>query len=99
MVQTRVAQGLVAACQRCLVNGVGATQAFSHVVTGHLHMNTAGECAQRLVHLEEASNLVEYVVEAAGLVAGRHRDSVAVHRIGNPDNLCAFSLHALNDCG
>ncbi len=25
VVQTRVAQGLVAACQRCLVNGVGAT--------------------------------------------------------------------------
>ena len=99
MVQARVAQGLVAVCQCCLVDGVGAAQAFGYVVAGHLYVDTAGEGAQSLVHLEEATNLVEHVVEAAGLVAGGHGDGVAVHRVGDPDDLRAFSLHALNDCG
>ena len=42
VVQTRVAQGLVAVSQCCLVDSVGAAQAFGHVVAGHLHVDTAG---------------------------------------------------------
>ena len=99
MVQTRVTQGLVAVSQCCLVDSVGAAQALGHVVAGHFHVDTAGERTQGLVHLEEAANLVEHVVEAAGLVAGGHGDGVAVHRVGYPHDLRAFSLNALNNCG
>ena len=70
-VQARVAGGLVALVEVGLVEDVAAADALGDVVAGELHVDAARVGAQRAVHLEEAADLVEHVVEAAGLVAAR----------------------------
>src|SRR5699024_6704325 len=54
---------------------------------------------QRLVHLEEADDLVEDVLEAARLVAAGGGDGVAVHRIGHPGHLGPGVAHPFDQCG
>ncbi len=45
------------------------------------------------VRLEESTHLVDDVVEASRLVAGRRRESVAVHRVGHPER---HGIHSLD---
>ena len=59
-------------------------------------MQTAWEGAQRVVHLEEAADFVHDIFEVAGLVAVLAGDGVAVHRVGNPQNLGAGGSYLLD---
>jgi len=59
------------------------------VVAGQLDVQPARHGAERAMHLEEAADLVDDVVEAAGLVTTRRLESVAVHGIADPGDLGA----------
>ena len=76
--------GLVALVQVGLDDLVAAADALGDVVAGELDVDAAGVGAEGAVDLEEARDLVEDVVEAAGLVAARGLERVAVHRVADP---------------
>src|SRR5260370_13353955 len=63
---------------------VAAADALGHVVTGELDVDAARVGAEVSVHVEEPVQLVEHVVEVAGLVTARGFEGVAVHRIADP---------------
>ena len=71
VVQARVAQRLVLRRQRRLVDLLRAAEALGDVVAGELDVDAAGVGARGAVRLEEALDLVDDVVEATRLVAGR----------------------------
>src|SRR4051812_2237998 len=89
VVQPRVAQRLVAGGEVGLVDVLRAAEALGHVVPGQLQVQAARDGPEGLVHLEEALYLVEDVPEAAGLVAGRGLERVAVHGIADPQDVSA----------
>src|SRR6478752_5974201 len=62
VVEPRVADRLVAGGQRRVVDVLGAAEALGHVVAGQLDVQAARHGAQRVVHLEEATDLVDHVV-------------------------------------
>ena len=78
MVEARIAQGLVTRREISLVDVLGAAEALGDVVTGELHMDAAGVGADGAVRLEEALDLVDDVIEPAGLVPGRCGDTVDI---------------------
>jgi hypothetical protein len=69
-----------------LVSGdvVTAADALGHVVAGELDVDATGMGAEAAVDGEEALDLVEHVVEPAGLVAARRLEGIAVHRVADP---------------
>ena len=88
-VEPRVAGRLVALVQVVLEDLVAAADALGDVVAGELDVDAAGVGAERAVDLEEALDLVQHVVEAAGLVAAGRLEGVAVHRVADPGDLGA----------
>src|ERR1700693_2892572 len=79
-VEPRVTMGVVAVRQVGLGDGLGAADAFGHVLPGHLDMDAARMRAFAAVDVEEALDLGEDEVEGPRLVAGVSRlDGVAVH--------------------
>ena len=92
-VQPRVAEGLVALGQVRLGQPVRAADALGDVLAGHLDVHAARPGALGRVDVEEAAHLRQDVVEPAGLHVVRHRDGVAVHRVGDPHHLVAGPLH------
>src|SRR5579862_3695741 len=54
---------------------------------------------ERAVHLEEAGNLVQHVVEVPGLPAAGRLDRVAVHRVAYPDHDGPAGRHLLDQRG
>jgi hypothetical protein len=84
VVQARVADRLVAQVQVGVEDLLGATDALGDVVAGELDVDAAGHRARGPVHLEEAFDLLDDVVEVAGLVARRRLEGVAVHRVAHP---------------
>ncbi len=87
VVQPRVADRLVPRGEGGVVDLLGAAQALGDVVAGELDVQAARHRAQRAVHLEEAADLVDDVVEPAGLVAAGRLERVAVHGIADPGDL------------
>lgn len=71
VVQARVADRLVALQKGFLVDRIGTPEALGDVVARHLHVQSTREGAQGVVHLEETPDLVDDVVEVAGLVPVR----------------------------
>ena len=69
-----------------LEHGLGAAEAFGHVLAGDLEMDASGPRAHLAVGGEEALDLAQHVVETAGLVAGAGDEAVRVHRIAHPDD-------------
>src|ERR1044071_4918209 len=80
-VEPRIAMRVIAVGERGFADRLRAADAFGDVLPRQLEMHAAGIAALGQMHREGAMNLVEDAVEAAGLVAGRGRDRVAVHRI------------------
>ena len=68
MVETRVAERLVARRESGLVDLLGTTQTLRDVITGELDVDAAGVRARRPVRLEEALDLVDDIIEPASLV-------------------------------
>src|SRR5215207_6075909 len=83
-VEARVAGCLVAAVQVAVGDLVGPAEALGDVLAGQLDVDAAGVGALGAVHGEEAGQLGHDVVEAAGLVARRADEGVAVHRVTGP---------------
>ncbi len=83
-VEARVTSGLVALVQMLLGDLVAATDALGDVVAGEFDVDPAGMGAQLPVHLEEASHLIEHIVESPGLMAARGIERVAMHRVADP---------------
>ena len=69
VVQARVAHRLVALVEVGVEDLLGAAEALGDVVAGELDVDAAGHRAEGAVHLEEAADLVDDVVEVARLVA------------------------------
>ena len=69
MVQAWVAQRLVALLQIGVNDLAGPSQTLGDVVAGQLDVDTARDRAQRAMHLEEAANLIDDIIEPARLVA------------------------------
>src|SRR5690625_4253807 len=84
VIQARVYEGLVAACETGLVNLRASSENLGDVITSEFDMDAARDCAQGAVYFEEAADFVHDVFEAPGLVAGRGRKGVAVHRVSDP---------------
>src|SRR5689334_6653319 len=89
-VQAGVADRLVAVGQAGLVDLLAAADALGDVVTGELDVDAAGPGAEAAVHVEEALDLVDDVVEAARLVARGRLEGVAVHRVADPRDVEAL---------
>ena len=96
MVESRVDEGLVVLGQAGLVNVLAAAEDLGDVVASELDVDTARGGAQGAVHLEEAADLVEDRLEAAGLVAVVGGDGVAVHGVGDPGDGAPVSAHRLH---
>ena len=62
-------------------------------------MDAARDRAERAVHLEEALDLVDHVVERARLVTAAGLEGVAVHGIAHPHDRVAAGLDLLHDRG
>ena len=88
-VEPRVADRLVAVAEVDLGELLAAADALGDVVAGELDVDAAGPGAERAVHVEEALDLLDDVVEAAGLVARGRLEGVAVHRVAHPGDLDA----------
>jgi len=88
-VEARVADRLVAVGQVDLEQVLAAADALGDVVTGELDVDSAGPGAERAVHVEEALDLLDDVVEAPGLVARGGFEGVAVHRVAHPGHVDA----------
>src|SRR5580698_6914135 len=62
-VQPGVARRFVAVAQVALGDGLAAADAFGDIVAGELDMDASGVSAMCPVNLEEASDLVQHIVE------------------------------------
>src|SRR5882757_7375771 len=98
-VQPRVAGGLVPQVEVVGQHLVPAPHAFGDVLTGQFDVDAARMGAQFAVHLEEAHDLVEDVVEPPGLVTARGRKGVAVHRVAHPHDLRPLGFGLLDQAG
>ena len=96
VVEARVDEGLVVLGQAGLVDVLAAAEDLGDVVAGELDVDTARGGAQGAVHLEEAADLVEDRLEAAGLVAVVRGDGVAVHGVGDPGDGAPVGAHRLH---
>ena len=85
-----VLQSLVGDCH-------GATDAFGHVLPGHLYMDAAGMRAFRPVDGEEALHLGQDAVEGPCLVAAVRFDDIAVHRVAAPHHRVPFGLYCAHE--
>ena len=55
--------GVIALRQRIITDRLRTTQAFRHVLSGHLEMDAAGIGAFRLMHVEYTPHLFEDVLQ------------------------------------
>src|SRR4029077_14557102 len=83
-VEPGVARGLIPLAQVGFGDVLAAADALGDVVASELDVDAARMRAERAVHLEEARDLVQHVVEVPGLVAAGRLDRVAVHRVAYP---------------
>src|SRR5690348_18445218 len=83
-VEPGVARGLVPLAQVGFGDVLAAADALGDVVAGEFDVDAARVRAERAVHLEEARDLVEDIVEVPGLVAAGRLDRVAVHPVARP---------------
>ena len=65
------------------------SNAFCHVLAGHLEMNTARVGPDFVMCIKEPLDLGHDVTDTACLVAAAGLDGVAMHRITAPDDLRA----------
>ena len=96
-VEPRVARRLIAVAELVLGHAFGTTHALGDVVAGELDVDPAGHGAERLVHLEEAEDLVGDVVVGPRLVTGSGLASVAVHRVADPHHRVTARGDLLDD--
>src|SRR4249920_4284815 len=80
-VQPRIADSLIALIQVILDDRVAAADTLGDVVAGELDVNATGVGAECAMHLEEAADLFEHIVEATRLVTAGGLAGVAVHGI------------------
>src|SRR4029453_4570450 len=92
-VQPRIADGLIALIQVILDDRIAAADALGDVVAGELDVNAARVGAERAMHLEEAADLLEHIVEATRFVTAGGVEGVAVHGITDPRDHDAASGH------
>ena len=85
--------GVIAVVQLVIGNGARAAGAFRDVLAGHFEMHAAGVSGFRLMHREEALDLLHNALIGPGLVARAGLDGVAVHRITAPEHVAALLLH------
>src|SRR5215207_401278 len=83
-IEPGVARRFVAVVQIVLDYLVAPADALGHVVAGELDVDAPRMGAEPAVHLEEAGDLVEDVVQPAGLVSVGRLERVAVHRVADP---------------
>src|SRR5262249_53409509 len=79
-VEAGVARGLVPVAQVAFGDVLPAAHALGDVVAGELDVDAARVGAERAVHLEEAGDLVQHVIEVAGPVAARPPPPVSARR-------------------
>src|SRR5918995_5821302 len=83
-IEPGVARRFVAVVQIVLDYLVAPADALGHVVAGELDVDAPRMGAEHAVHLEEAGDLVEDVVQPPGLVSVGRLERVAVHRVADP---------------
>ncbi len=95
-VEAGVARGLVPVRQVAFRDGLPAADAFGDVVAGELDVEATWVGAERAVHLEEAGDLVQHVIEVPCFLPARRLHGVAVHRVARPDDLGAAGRYRLH---
>jgi len=95
VVQTGIAERLVAHREIGFVDLLRTSQALGHVVTGEFDVDAARVGSGGVMGLEESLDLVDNVVEAPRLVAGRGGEPVAVHRVADPERIRIHRLDRL----
>src|SRR5215203_1465157 len=84
VVEPGVADRLVAQVEVGVEDLLRPADALGDVVARELDVDAAGHGAERAVHLEEPLDLLDDVVEVAGLVARGRLVGVAVHGVAHP---------------
>src|SRR5690625_4854985 len=90
VVEPRVDERLVAPAERPLVDLLSPAEHLGDVVAGELDVEPARHGPGGLVRLEEAPDLVQDGVEAAGLVPVGRGEGVAVHGVAHPGHRAAL---------
>ncbi len=90
-VQPGIAGGGVPSSEVALEDLLGPAETLGDVVTGQLHVHTAGPASCCTVYREERTQFGEDVVESACLAAAFAGERVAVHRVTHPyDRMAGF---------